>query len=354
MMYTDPMRYCWPCPGMKNNNIKINDINREMMKTQFLINRKEFMGPMNLPLTIKSGQTSQPAWIEKDGYFQELILVNDKPCLVKIKCESKDVEGSLELVIESPHEIESKYVEKKIKDIFGLNDDLNDLYEFLKNDAKLKPTIEFCRGLRIFKANDEFECLISSITSANNSIIRWNRSIRLMKEKWGDSHSFSSGNFYTFPSPQKILSVPEHELEEMELCGGEKELEQCVDNLKACGFGYRSSYIKQAAQMVKNDLNLNDFFEMDYQEAFQILLTIPGVGPKVADCILLYGFGRNEAFPVDVWIKRIISHLYFNGKDVPVPKIRLFGMEEFGEYAGYVQLYLFHYARESGLMKTLK
>jgi N-glycosylase/DNA lyase len=106
--------------------------------------------------------------------------------------------------------------------------------------------------------------------------------------------------------------------------------------------------------MVKNEINLPDFYQIEYDEALQTLLQIPGVGPKVADCILLYGFGRNEAFPVDVWIKRIISHLYFNGKDVPVPKIRLFGMEEFGEYAGYVQLYLFHYARESGLMKTLK
>jgi N-glycosylase/DNA lyase len=175
-----------------------------------------------------------------------------------------------------------------------------------------------------------------------------------MKEKWGDKYPFSSGNFYTFPGPKKILSIPEQEMEEMELCGGEKNLNECIDNLKACGFGYRSSYIRHAALMVKNEINLNEFFKMDYEEAFQTLLQIPGVGPKVADCILLYGFGRNEAFPVDVWIKRIINHLYFNGKDISAPKIRLFGMEEFGEYAGYVQLYLFHYARESGLLKTLK
>jgi N-glycosylase/DNA lyase len=77
------------------------------------------------------------------------------------------------------------------------------------------------------------------------------------------------------------------------------------------------------------------------------------VGPKVADCILLYGFGMGEAFPVDIWIKRIICELYFNGKDVSVPKIRLFGIEQFGEYAGYVQLYLFHYARKSGLLEKI-
>lgn len=325
------------------------------MKSHFKITKNQLKGPVNLPLTIKSGQTSQPAWLEEEGYFQELIFVEDKPCLVKIRCTSKDVEeSSLELVIESPNEINDKYVENKIKDVFSLNDDLIDLYKFLDNNPQLKPAVEFCRGLRLFKSHDPFECLISSITSANNSIIRWNRSVRSMKEKWGDKYSFSSGNFYTFPLPNKILGVPEQELEEMELCGGEKKLDECVDNLRACGFGYRSSYIKQAARIVQDEVNLNEFYNMEYDEAFHTLLQIPGVGPKVADCILLYGFGRNEAFPVDVWIKRIISHLYFNGKDVSVAKIRLFGMEKFGEHAGYVQLYLFHYARKSGLMKTLK
>lgn len=323
------------------------------MQKHFQIKRNDFEGPFNLPLTIKSGQTSQPAWLEEEGYFQELITLEDKPCLIKIRCGSKDVDGSLDVEVESPEKIGLKPVQKKIKDIFGLNDDLNILYEFLDSDPQLKPTIEFCRGLRVFKAHDPFECVISSITSANNSIIRWNRSIRLMKEKWGDMYRFSPGNFYTFPSPQKILSAPEHEVEELEFCGGKKDVEECVNNLKACGVGYRSSYIKQAARMVTEDLDLNEVGRMDYEEAFQTLLEIPGVGPKVADCILLYGFGRGEAFPVDVWISRIISQLYFQGEKIKPDKIRSFGRERFGKYAGLVQLYLFHYARKSGLLNEL-
>lgn len=324
------------------------------MKKHFQMKKNQFEGPINLSLTINSGQTSQPAWLKKDGYFQELIHVDDKPCLLKIKSQTQDMESSLEIEIEYHQEIKHKHVDLKIRDIFSLNDNLNDLYGFLRDDPRLEPAVEFCLGLRLFKAHDPFECLVSSITSANNSITRWNRSIKNMKEKWGDKYSFSSGNFYTFPSPSKILSVPEQGLEEMELCGGEKVPEKCVDNLKACGFGYRSSYIRQTAQLVKNEIDLDDCFKTDYEDAFQTLLQIPGVGPKVADCILLYGFGRYEAFPVDVWIKRIICHLYFDGKNVAVPEIRLFGMEEFGKYAGYVQLYLFHYARKSGLMKRLK
>ncbi len=324
------------------------------MKKSFKISSDEFKGPINLPLTINSGQTSQPAWLEKDSYFQELIKLDGKPFLVKIRCGSEDVNDSLDVEVESFYDINLKLIKNEINDIFGLNYDLFKLYKFLKSDPHLTPTIEFCRGLRLFKAHNPFECLISSITSANNSIIRWNRSIRLMREKWGDKYRFSSRNFYTFPSPQQILSIPEHELEEMELCGGEKDLKDCVNNLIACGVGYRSKYIRQAALMVKNEIDINELGEMEYDEAFQTLLHIPGVGPKVADCILLYGFGRLEAFPVDVWIKRIICNLYFNGKDISVPKIRLFGIERYGKYAGYVQLYLFHYARKSGLMKALK
>ncbi len=324
------------------------------MEKNFQIYSQEFKGPFNLPLTILSGQTSQPSWLKKNGYFHELISVEEKPCLVKIGPESRQLWDSVDILIESPEEIKIKAIKTCVMEIFGLKDDLDKFYDFLRSDSKLEPTIDFCSGLRVFKADDTFECLISSISSANNSIIRWNRSIKLIKEKWGDEYQFSAGKFYTFPSPEKILQVPEHEVEELELCGGERRLEECVNNLKSCGVGYRGKYMKQAALMIKEDIDLNDLGEMAYEEAFETLLQIPGVGAKVADCILLYGFGRGEAFPVDVWIKRIMCELYFNGADVPIPKIRLFGMEQFGNYAGYVQLYLFHYARKSGLLDKLR
>lgn len=315
---------------------------------------EEFKGPFNLSLTINSGQTSQPSWLKNNHYYQELVLVKNEPFLVKIGPENRSIEDPVNILIESPIKIDEKIIKAKVIDIFGLNDNLDDLYEFLQQTPELKPTIDFCRGLRLFKASNTFECLISSILSANNSIIRWNKSVNLMKEKWGDKYCFPSGDFYNFPSADRILHVPEHDVEELELCGGGKNLDKCVNNLKSCGVGYRGKYVKEAARMVKDDIDLDKIGKMNYDEAFQTLLRIPGVGPKVADCILLYGYGRKEAFPVDVWIKRIICELYFNGDDVSIPKIRLFGMEEFGEYAGYVQLYLFHYARKSGLLNKIK
>ena len=126
------------------------------------------------------------------------------------------------------------------------------------------------------------------------------------------------------------------------------------NNLKSCGVGYRAPYMRKASEIFTLEIDLSDIYKMSYDEAFETILEVPGVGPKVADCILLYGFGFRQAFPSDVWIKRIVSYLYFDGKDIKVEKVREFGMDEFGDYAGYVQLYMFHYARMSGLMDKLK
>jgi N-glycosylase/DNA lyase len=112
--------------------------------------------------------------------------------------------------------------------------------------------------------------------------------------------------------------------------------------------------MRKASELFTLEMDLSEIPKMSYDEAFETILKVPGVGPKVADCILLYGFNFREAFPSDVWIKRIVSHLYFDGRDISVSKVREFGMEEFGDNAGYVQLYMFHYARRSGLMEKLK
>ena len=167
-----------------------------------------------------------------------------------------------------------------------------------------------------------------------------------MKEKWGNNYFY---DYYTFPDKEIIKDLYEDEDEESLF-----ESKPCGNNLKSCGVGYRAPYMKKASQMFTLEMDLSQIPEMNYEEAFETILKVPGVGPKVADCILLYGFNFKEAFPSDVWIKRIVSYLYFDGKDISVSKVRDFGMEEFGEYAGYVQLYLFHYARMSGLMDRLK
>ncbi|MDR1819047.1 MAG: 3-methyladenine DNA glycosylase [Methanobrevibacter sp.] len=385
---------------------------------------------INLQLTQTSGQTSQPPWKLINDEYCAVSLINEIPVLLRVSQNNLDFlevnyellnenqigdKGSLyikgnsdikgysdverNLKVNNSQDINEKMIFDEIAKLYDLNFDLNKFYKFLSNDEKLKSAINFCNGLRLFLAKDYFESIISSISSANNSIVRWTKSIDTISYNWGKAYNFPSGNFYTFPNPKTLSNIYEDEIAEIESNRcintnnttnssrgnnnnsndninsssnnknnnndtsnnkyANKEncnelAESYVNNLKSCGLGYRASYIKKASEIFSSKLDPLDIRYMKYDEAYETLVKIPGIGPKVADCILLYGYGFMEAFPSDVWIKRIISYLYFDGKDVKVEKVRNFGMDEFKDYAGYTQLYLFHFARKSGLMSKLK
>ena len=354
----------------------------------------KFNSLINLKLTQESGQTSQSPWRHNSvgdmDEFNELIYLkvpsiinelndetinlNELPILLKLS-QDKSNFNEFSYLYEFPKKLgnhqfsqildeknlsdnEIKTIENEIKKeltkIYDLDFDLEKFYEFLLDDEKLAPSVDFCNGLRLFIAKDPFECIISSICSANNSIARWTKSIDKIKRNWGEKVEFDSGIFYGFPNPNQFLDFYETPIEEADADGHSYEIDCYTHNLKACGVGYRAPYMKKASQMILDEMDLNDIFNMNYDEAFDLILKMPGVGPKVADCILLYGFGFEEAFPSDVWIKRIVSHLYFDGEEISADKTREFGIEYFGDYAGYAQLYLFHYARKSGLMETIK
>ncbi|MDR3063544.1 MAG: 3-methyladenine DNA glycosylase [Methanobrevibacter sp.] len=310
---------------------------------------------INLQLTQESGQTSQPPWKLLENSYCALSSINKNPILLKVSQNNTD---SINLEYEplGCNIIDEKQIINKITEIFDLNFNLKKFYKFLSNDEKLKPSVDFCNGLRLFLAKDIFECIVSSISSANNSIARWTKSVDTISSKWGNGYNFDSGTFNSFPSPKILSTVYEDDIAENEGYNkkdNKKEILECKNNLKYCGVGYRAPYILKASEMFLSEINIYDIQDMNYEEAFDTITKVPGVGPKVADCILLYGYGFKEAFPSDVWIKRIVSYLYFDGKDISVSKVREFGMEEFDKYAGYVQLYLFHFARKSGLMDKL-
>ncbi|MBR0270916.1 MAG: 3-methyladenine DNA glycosylase [Methanobrevibacter sp.] len=295
--------------------------------------------PIDLELTQISGQTSQPPWNKINDSYNDLVYVNGEPSIFSVKQTGENIDFSYTGNVSQSSAVE------KVKKIYDLDFDLDKFYKYLDSYDELRDMSKFCNGLRLFQAKDPFECIISSICSANNSIKRWTNSISDMKEKWGRNFN----NFYSFPDADS--------LKEFYLDDEEELLKENVvknNNLKACGVGYRAPYMRKASEIFSLEMDLSDISEMSYDEAFETVLKVPGVGPKVADCILLYGFGFRQAFPSDVWIKRIVSYLYFDGKDIKVEKVREFGMEEFGDYAGYVQLYMFHYARKSGLMEKLK
>ena len=299
--------------------------------------------PIDLELTQYSGQTSQPPWRKVEDSFRQVVTVSGRPVIFDVR-QSGDY-----LDFDFSGDVSPKQAASRLKYIYDLDFDLDGFYRYLANHSELAEMSDFCNGLRLFLAPDPFECIISSICSANNSIKRWTKSVCEMKEKWGCEHR----GYYTFPQSSVLGNVfldDEDEFNSSDI----EDICRCRNNLKECGVGYRAPYMRKASEMFTLEVNLSEIPKMSYDEAFELMLEVPGVGPKVADCILLYGFNFREAFPSDVWIKRIVSHLYFDGKDIGISKIREFGMEEFGDMAGYVQLYMFHYARRSGLMARLK
>lgn len=304
---------------------------------------------MNLELTQQSGQTSQSPWRKVGDSYHDVVSVGGKPVLFKV---DDKLNFDYELPTDAEYEVSKREATEEFRRIFDLDFDLERFYSYLREDEKLADMPDFCSGLRLFIAKNKFESIISSISSSNNSIARWTKSMDLFKSKWGRTYHFPSGDFQAFPEVDVINTRYEDEIEESDISNA--AIEDCVNNLKSCGVGYRSKYIRGASDFFINEMDIEDISKMKYEEAFETVQKVPGVGPKVADCILLYGYDFKEAFPSDVWIKRIVSHLYFEGKDISVPKVREFGMENFGDYAGYVQLYMFHYARKSGLLNKLK
>lgn len=209
--------------------------------------------------------------------------------------------------------------------------DLNRDYDEIKNnfimDENLKRAIEFGGGIKILN-QDIFECLISFIISTQNGIPRIKKIVSSMSELFGKKIEYNSKVYYTFPSLDAMSEITEKDLEP----------------LKA---GYRAGYIVDAVKkVISKEVDIYSLKNMSTSDARRELMKIKGVGPKVADCVLLFSAGKSDAFPIDVWVQRIMRSLYC-GEEAKIKDIQDFASLRFGEYAGIAQQYLFYYAREN-------
>lgn len=208
------------------------------------------------------------------------------------------------------------------EDYFDLSTDYNEIMSALNTDDIMKNAIESSFGIRILK-QDFFETVISFIISQNNNIPRIKSIIENLCKTFGEN---LDEGYFAFPDASVLASLDKKDLA----------------FLKA---GYRDSYIIDAAQKIKAGLLDSDvIYNAPIDEARTEISKIKGVGPKVADCILLFGASRTEVFPTDVWMKKVLTSLY--GFETLAPnEINTFAKEKFGKYAGYAQQYLFNYAR---------
>ena len=210
-------------------------------------------------------------------------------------------------------------------DYFDLKTNYSAIKETLAaNDPVLRDAVEYAPGIRILN-QDRWECLLSFIISQNNNIPRIKKIIRLLSQAYGEQLSDEE---YTFPAPAALCQADE-------------------TALMACNTGFRAKYILDAAKKVHDkQLDLASMGGLSTHEVKERLMGVKGIGDKVSDCVLLFSFGRREIFPVDVWVRRIMSHFYFNGKETSIGEIHQKAQKLFGEYGGYAQQYLFHYARQ--------
>lgn len=207
--------------------------------------------------------------------------------------------------------------------------------ELSSKDEHMAKAVEFGRGIRILH-QDPWEMLISFIISQNKAIPHIKQCIRNISEQFGfplEQMGSDDKNYYAFPTAKELSRATQ-------------------EQLKACKVGFRAAYIMDACHKILNgDIILNDLYIMSVEEAREKLMTIKGVGPKIADCILLFAYGKTEVFPTDVWIKRVVEGIYFEGKEVKPREIQEFAQSYFGKLAGYAQQYLFYYGRENALFK---
>lgn len=217
----------------------------------------------------------------------------------------------------------SGITEEKFKHYFDLERDYSKIKEYYMQDEILKKAIGFGEGIRILN-QDKFETLISFIISANNNIPRIRKSVYKISKKYGKR---IGEDLYSFPTPQQLSIATEEELKET-------------------GVGFRAKYIANTCREIVNGIDLDELSKLPTKECKKELMKLMGVGPKVADCVMLFSMGKTDAFPVDVWIKRIMETLYIK-HEMPLNKIQKYSEERFGKYAGIAQQYLFFYARDN-------
>lgn len=214
-------------------------------------------------------------------------------------------------------------------DYFDLYRDYGTVKEVLGKDILLKKSVEFGHGIRILN-QEPFEMILSFIISSNNRIPMIKRGIRRISEKWGKRLFYKGNEYYSFPGIDEIKDA-------------------AVEELAACGIGFRAKYIRDTvAAICCGERDVDWICSLGSEDCHKELQKFTGVGPKVADCIMLFSMGKHSAFPVDVWVKRAMQHFYL-APDVSLKKIREFGIDKFGELSGFAQQYLFYYARENNI-----
>lgn len=206
----------------------------------------------------------------------------------------------------------------------ALDDDMRDIYEHINTDGFIGGAIEGFRGMRITR-NDPWETTLCFLISQFNNIKRIRHIMHRMIAEFG----YEFDNKRLFPVPEAVAAAE-------------------TSRIRGCGTGFRDKYIKSVAEQYAHSFDPEKLYGMKYETAKEKLMELDGIGDKVADCILLFGYNKMEAFPIDLWVKRVMENVYFNGRKKTVKRIHEFSERRWGkEYLGYAQQYIYWAGREN-------
>lgn len=214
-----------------------------------------------------------------------------------------------------------------LREYLRVDEDLDDVLAAFPDDPPLREAVGACRGLRLLR-QDPWECLASFILSSTKQIVQIRQVIALLCERYGDLvPGWAAGGVRAFPHADRLAGLSEAEL-------------------RACRMGFRARYLGEAARRVAGgELDLGGLHALPLEVARAALEELPGVGRKIADCVLLFAYGHASVFPVDVWVQRALEELYFPRRRLAPARLRAFAETYFGPRGGYAQQYLFHYMR---------
>ena len=235
-----------------------------------------------------------------------------------------------------------------LREFLQADTDLEKILKSFPDDEPMRRAVAACRGLRLLR-QEPWECLASFILSSTKQIVQIRQIIALLCERFGEplapvarSAGLRPGElanetivpdrrpalqYCSFPTPQRLAGLTEAEL-------------------RACKMGFRAPHLLAAArQIADGSFDLNRVRQLPHPEARAELMMLRGVGGKIADCVLLFAYGFDSAFPVDVWVERALRELYFPRRRPTEKRLRHFAATHFGPHAGYAQQYLFHFMR---------
>src|SRR5216110_3728777 len=213
---------------------------------------------------------------------------------------------------------------------FALDHPLAEICASFPDDPAMNAARHFCRGLRIIR-QPKWECLATFICSSMKQVAHIRQISLALRKCFGEPRQIGGRVLYTFPSAQRIARASEKQL-------------------RACALGYRARHLRATAQSVSSgECNLEAWSALSDAELGKHLCALPGVGAKIANCVMLFAYERLRAFPIDVWIERVLRKQYFQRrKKMTAQRLREFSETYFGEHGGYAQQYLFHHARLGG------